>query len=133
MKLKDFNATFQSELQDPEFRAEYLKAALADSPEAFLVALREVTQASIGMAELANRTGRGRESTYKALSQKGNPGFAAVQSMLDALDLELSIRRRRRGPGRDRTASTLEGRIDSHRNSAGRSNHSSHERRARKT
>jgi probable addiction module antidote protein len=101
MRLKDFNETFASELKDPEFQAEYLKAALADSPEAFLVALREVAQANMGMGQLAQRTGRGRESMYKALSRTGNPGFAAVSSMLEAMDLEFSVRRKRRAKRED--------------------------------
>lgn len=52
MTMKDFDATFQSESQDPEFASHYIQAALDSSYETgdsgiFLVALREVAQAGL--------------------------------------------------------------------------------------
>jgi probable addiction module antidote protein len=61
--------------EDPDFAAEYLKAALedADEPRVLLVALRRVGEARGGIAKLAKAAGVERESLYRALSVHGNP------------------------------------------------------------
>jgi probable addiction module antidote protein len=41
------------------------------------------------MSKIATDAGLGRESLYKALSQDGNPEFAAVLSVIRALGLRL--------------------------------------------
>jgi probable addiction module antidote protein len=92
MTLKDFNKTFEHELQDPEYAALYLKLALQDNGmEGFLLALRNVIQATRGMTDIASETELGRESLYKALSEAGNPQFATVQKVLAALGLQLAV------------------------------------------
>lgn len=42
-----------------------------------------------GMTEIARETGLSRESLYKALSEDGNPSFATVMKVLQALSIEL--------------------------------------------
>jgi probable addiction module antidote protein len=42
-----------------------------------------------GMTQLAKDTGMGRESLYKALSGEGNPSFATILKVVDALGLQL--------------------------------------------
>ena len=61
--------------EDPEFAAEYLNAALADSkePAVLLMALRHLSEAKGGMAKVAKRAGVERESLYRTLSRKGIP------------------------------------------------------------
>jgi probable addiction module antidote protein len=56
---------------DPDFAAEYQKAALEDEdePRVLLIALRHLAQAQ-GIAKVA---GIERESLYRALSEHGNP------------------------------------------------------------
>jgi probable addiction module antidote protein len=79
-------------LQNPEEAAAYLSAALEDgNEEVFLVALRNVATASIGIAELAEKTQRNRESLYKTLSEKGNPHLSSIRSILDSLGYRLKI------------------------------------------
>lgn len=73
---------------DPEFAAEYLSAAKADSKEAFLGALRDLAEAQVGMKAIAKRAKVNRESLYRALSKRGNPTVNTVDSVLDALGLE---------------------------------------------
>lgn len=73
---------------DPEFAAEYLSAAKADSKEAFLAALRDVAEARAGMKALARRSRLNRESLYRALSRKGNPSISTLDSVLNALGME---------------------------------------------
>ena len=55
---------------DPEYAAGYLSAAKAHSKEAFLVALRDVTEARMGMKKAAKAAKVNRENLYRALSQK---------------------------------------------------------------
>lgn len=73
---------------DPEFAAEYLSAAKADSKEAFLAALRDVAEARAGMKALARRSRLNRESLYRALSRNGNPSISTLDSVLNALGIE---------------------------------------------
>lgn len=42
-----------------------------------------------GMTQLAKDTGLGRESLYKALSGEGNPSFATILKVVNALGLKL--------------------------------------------
>jgi probable addiction module antidote protein len=79
-------------LQDPEEAAAYLSAALEDGDNSvFLLALRNVVEASIGMADLANKTDRNRESLYKSLSDQGNPHLSSIRSILNGLGYRLTV------------------------------------------
>lgn len=70
--------------------AEYLSDALAmDDPAYFQHALGAVARAK-GMAWIARKTGLGRQSLYKALSESGNPEFATVMKVLSALGVKVS-------------------------------------------
>ncbi|MBK9127121.1 MAG: putative addiction module antidote protein [Phycisphaerales bacterium] len=77
---------------DPEYAAEYLKAALEDSdePRVLLIALRHLAKAQ-GIAEVAKRANIERESLYRALSLKGNPRFSTIMAITKALGLSLTI------------------------------------------
>ena len=79
-------------LQDAAFAVEYLNAALEDEePDVFLLALRDVVQARGGFTELARRTGLNREQLYRTLSQRGNPRFHNLETILRSLGLHLAI------------------------------------------
>lgn len=82
-------------LKDPDYAADYVAAVLEerDSPEAFLLALRDVAQAR-GMSQLARETNLQRENLYTMLSERGNPVWRSVYAILDALGLRLSIVRK---------------------------------------
>ncbi|MYC16839.1 MAG: putative addiction module antidote protein [Gemmatimonadetes bacterium] len=78
-------------LQDPIEAAEYLNAALEeDMNELFLLALRNVAEA-YGMTRLAEDAQLNRESMYRMLSEKGNPQFTSLISILRQLGLKLSV------------------------------------------
>ena len=67
----------------------YLEAAFEDGdPRVITAALGDVARRR-GMTAVAAKAGLGRESLYKALSRDGNPGFATVLNVLDALGLRL--------------------------------------------
>jgi probable addiction module antidote protein len=69
--------------------AEYLSEALAlDDPAYFQHALGAVARAK-GMATIAKKTGLGRQSLYKALSESGNPEFSTVVKVLAAVGIKI--------------------------------------------
>lgn len=77
---------------DPEFAAEYLKAAMEDSdePKVLLIALRQLAQAH-GVAKVARKANIERESLYRALSPNGNPRFSTIVAITKALGLSLTV------------------------------------------
>ncbi len=82
----DYKTDLLSDLRrDKKYAAEYLSAAYADSPEAFLVALRNVAEAQKGMAKLAAKTRLNRENLYRMLSAKGNPQLKGLGVVLKVL------------------------------------------------
>ena len=80
-------------LKDPDEMAAYINEALEedDDPEALLIALRHVIDASDSMMRLAQRTGLNRVSLYRMLSQSGNPRLASLSTVLRAMGLKLKV------------------------------------------
>jgi probable addiction module antidote protein len=78
--------------KDPEFAAEYLKAALEDEhePRVLLIALRHVALAR-GIAKVARAAGIERESLYRALSMRGNPRLSTLVAVTRAVGLRLTV------------------------------------------
>ena len=78
--------------KDPEFAAEYLKAALEDEdePRVLLIALRHLAQAQ-GIARVAKAAGIERESLYRALSERGNPRLSTLFAVAKAVGLRLTV------------------------------------------
>jgi probable addiction module antidote protein len=78
---------------DPEFAAEYLKAALdeADEPGVLLLALRHVAEARGGVAKVAKSAGIERESLYRALSPRGNPRLSTLVAVTKAMGLKITV------------------------------------------
>ncbi len=91
-KLKDYDVS--DHLRTPEEMAAYLEACIAeaDGDTSFVVkALGDIARAK-GMTQIAEATGLGRESLYKALSAEGNPQFDTIVRVAKALGLEISVR-----------------------------------------
>jgi len=86
----DFREELLKDLADPSEAAHYIDAALEDSEEMFLVALRDVAEAR-QMSKVANAAGVARESIYRMLSATGNPTHSNLIGILKALDLRLSV------------------------------------------
>ena len=92
MRLKNYKEDLNQRLRDSEYAAEYLGQVLAEKDNAaFLIALKDVVEASGGMGGLAARVGIKRPSLYKILSQKGNPTLATLQEILKPLGLRVSV------------------------------------------
>ncbi len=79
--------------KDPDFAAEYLRAALEDEddPRVLLVALRRVAEAHGGVAKVAKAAGVERESLYRALSANGNPRLSTLVAVTKAMGLKLTV------------------------------------------
>ena len=84
----------KTHFETEEDMAVYLEAALDEGDNALVAAaLGDIARAK-GMTEVARKTGLGRESLYKALSPNGNPEFATVLKVVQALGLELHAKAR---------------------------------------
>lgn len=67
----------------------YFEACLEENdPQLIAHALGDIARAR-GMSQLAKDTGLSRESLYKALSSNGNPSFATILKVTQALGLQL--------------------------------------------
>ncbi len=79
--------------ENPDFAAEYLRAALEDAeePQVLLVALRRVAEARGGVAKVAKAAGIERESLYRALSAHGNPRLSTLVAVTKAMGLKLTV------------------------------------------
>jgi putative addiction module killer protein/probable addiction module antidote protein len=99
---RDYKADLLRDLRsDPEYAAQYLSAAKKDSKEAFLIALRDVAEARLGLSQIARVAHVNRESLYRTLSAEGNPTLATLDAVLGVLGFETDFRpiaaRRSRG------------------------------------
>lgn len=71
--------------------AAYLDAAAEDGDTAVIAAaLGDVVRAR-NLSKLSRDTGLSREGIYKALSGEGNPSFATIGKIADALGLRVSF------------------------------------------
>lgn len=76
---------------DSEIIAEYLNAALEDeNPDVFLTAIADVAKAR-GMSAIAQSTGLGRESLYKALAPGAKPRYDTILKVLHSLGVKLTV------------------------------------------
>jgi probable addiction module antidote protein len=90
MALKTTKFDVADYLENESDMAEYLSEALAlEDPAYFQHALGAVARAK-GMAAIARRSGLGRQSLYKALSENGNPEFSTVIKVLAALGIKIT-------------------------------------------
>jgi probable addiction module antidote protein len=76
-------------LETEEDITAYLEAALEENDPSLIAAVLGDIARAKGMSQIAMQTGLGRESLYKALSPEGNPEFATVLKVVNALGLQL--------------------------------------------
>ena len=89
IKLREFDAS--AYLDNEEIIAEFLTAALEDGdPEVFLAAIGQVAKAR-GMSAIAESTGLGRESLYKAFAPGAKPRYETVQKVLQSLGVKINV------------------------------------------
>lgn len=96
------------QLQDAEFAAAYLNAALAEGDQAaFMLALRDVARARGGVSALARNARLNRAALSRALSKRGNPELHSLTRILDASGLRFLIAAKQ---GRRRSRARMLGR-----------------------
>jgi probable addiction module antidote protein len=79
-------------LLDPTSTIEYLRSALDEDVDTFLLALRDVAKArGGGFAKLAEDAGLNRENLYRMLAPTGNPTMRSLESILRCLGYRLSV------------------------------------------
>ncbi len=89
LKLKAFDPS--AFLDDDGVIAEYLSAALEDpNPDVFLAAVGNVAKAR-GIRSIAEQSGLGRESLYKALAPGAKPRYDTMLKVLHSLGVKLSV------------------------------------------
>lgn len=78
-------------LDSPDAMLEYLELAMEDeNPDVFIAALGHVAKAR-GMSQVAELSGLGRESLYKALKSGSKLRYETVQRVVQALGFRLSL------------------------------------------
>ena len=89
IRVKEFDPS--AYLDNDEVIAEYLTVALEDgNPDVFLSAVGNVAKAR-GMSEIAESTGLGRESLYKAFAPGAKPRYDTVLKVLQTLGVRLTV------------------------------------------
>lgn len=93
----DYKEWLIHSLKNKKEAAAYLQVALEEYQkdgdlEAFLLALRHVTEAQGGIGKLSKKTHLNRESLYKTLSSKGNPKLQTIGLLLKGLGFEFFIK-----------------------------------------
>lgn len=98
VRSKKYQEFLIEQLKDHDEAVAYLNAALEESLKGdeesqhlFLMAIRNVAEAQGGIGNLARKAGMGRESLYKTLSEKGNPKWHTLVSLVIALGLNLRL------------------------------------------
>jgi probable addiction module antidote protein len=94
MALKVYPFDPARHLETEEDILYYLEAAMeGNDPKHIASALGDVAR-SKGMTDIAKKAGLGRQALYSALSKDGNPTLETLAAVLDALGLELSVKKR---------------------------------------
>ena len=81
----------QDKLSDPSRALRYLRAAKADSREAFFHAIKNVIQAN-QVTRIARKVGVARESVYRSFSAEGNPAFTTLESVLAEVGIVFDLK-----------------------------------------
>ena len=76
-------------LDSDEVVANYIDEAFKTGDPAFITHSLGVAARARGMTQIARDAGVSRESLYRALGEKGNPEFATVLRVIEALGLRL--------------------------------------------
>ncbi|MDB5641776.1 MAG: putative transcriptional regulator, lambda repressor-like DNA-binding domain [Hyphomicrobiales bacterium] len=99
----DLAATFRGSADMAHFLDTVLEEAAASGDYSLLPETVGALARARGMTEIARETGLSRESLYKALSEDGNPSFATVMKVLQALSIELHAKARDEAKHESRT------------------------------
>jgi probable addiction module antidote protein len=92
MELYDWDMADHINTKEEVFA--YLEGALEENDmETFFDVVGAIAR-SEGMAKIAKDLGLNRESLYKSLSREGNPSFATIAKVIDALGYKIEIKQK---------------------------------------
>ncbi|MDR2092739.1 MAG: putative addiction module antidote protein [Azoarcus sp.] len=91
MALKTVPFDIVAELDNEEDIQEYFRQVMADGDADEIVDALGVIARARGMTRIAEETGLGRESLYKALSPGALPRFDTILKVTRALGLKLTV------------------------------------------
>ncbi len=96
-KNKDYQEDLFKSLKNHDEALAYLNAALADEdPRVFLLALKDVCNAQgLDITTLAEESGLNRQNIYRMLSNKGNPRWDSIRSIINTIGLEVQLAARK--------------------------------------
>jgi len=89
--LKTYRWDPARHIKDEEDALDYLNVAFEDGDPGVITDVLGDIARSQGMTKIAEKTGLGRESLYKALSKAGNPEFVTILKVLQALGMKLTV------------------------------------------
>ena len=92
-KSRPYKIGLAERLRDPEHVAAYLNAAVRESQDVFMLALRDVAEVH-KVSRVALAAGVNRETLYRTLSARGNPTLTTLEGILGAVGVELYYRAR---------------------------------------
>lgn len=92
-RLIDYHENLMQRLKNPKLAIAYLNEAITDEDQrVFLLALKDVIEAQDGdISRLARAAKLNRPTIYRMLSQKGNPRWLSLNSLVKALGLQLQV------------------------------------------
>lgn len=90
VELTDYDSA--EVLNTPERISAYIEAAIEDGDPGLMAHAIGVVARARGMSQIAEETGRSRESLYRALSENGNPQLGTLMAVLKAVGLQLSVK-----------------------------------------
>ncbi len=89
-----YEQVLAKDLQNKDFAVAYLNECLQEEEDitVFLLALRRVIEAQdIKISQIAKQSGLNRESLYKMLSEKGNPEWKSIKTILKTLGFKIQV------------------------------------------
>lgn len=90
-RTRDYRDSLLADLQDTNEAAAYITAAMEDSQEMFLIALRDVAAAS-QLSKVAEQAGVSREAAYRMLSRTGNPTLNSLLGVLKSVGIVMCFK-----------------------------------------
>ena len=102
MALKSAPFDAAEVLDTEEAVEEFIAAAFEMGDPAFIARALGTVARARNMSKLAKEIGMSRPALYRALSGKGNPEFATITKVMNALGLKLAPMRARAAPSRRR-------------------------------
>lgn len=97
MPTKDYKTDLLKRLANPDYAAQYLKAAFDETlvdgnQSAFLLALKNVIEAKETVKNVADNTNISHENLYRILNEEESPTLATLTSVFNAIGITIDFK-----------------------------------------